>query len=79
MLTAQETLDSIEQDIYARLVREIAGHATSLLAAAQSVATLDLLAGLADVASARRAMCGRCSTKAAPSIFMADATRPSKR
>ncbi|MCB0079204.1 MAG: DNA mismatch repair protein MutS, partial [Anaerolineales bacterium] len=50
----QETLDSIEQDIYARLVREIAGHATSLLAAAQSIATLDLLAGLADVASARR-------------------------
>ncbi|MCC6704950.1 MAG: DNA mismatch repair protein MutS [Thermomicrobiales bacterium] len=53
VLTAQETLDSIEQDIYARVVREVAGQATALLAAAQSIATLDLLAGLADVASAR--------------------------
>jgi DNA mismatch repair protein MutS len=54
VLTAQDTLESIEQDIYARVVREIAGHATTLLATAQSIATLDLLAGLADVASARR-------------------------
>jgi DNA mismatch repair protein MutS len=53
VLNAQDTLDSIEQDIYARVVREVAGHAPSLLAAAQSIATLDLLAGLADVASAR--------------------------
>ncbi len=54
VLTAQETLDSLEQDIYARVVREVAGHSQPLLAAAQAIATLDLLAGLAEVASANR-------------------------
>jgi DNA mismatch repair protein MutS len=53
VLTAQDTLESIEQDIYARVIREVGGQAPTLLAAAKSIATLDLLAGLADVASAR--------------------------
>jgi DNA mismatch repair protein MutS len=54
VLTAQETLASIEQDLFARVLREVAGQAATLLSAAATIATIDVLAALADVASARR-------------------------
>ncbi|MGH2550194.1 MAG: DNA mismatch repair protein MutS, partial [Thermomicrobiales bacterium] len=54
VLTAQETLASIEHDLFARILREIAGQASTLLSAAATIATIDVLANLADVASARR-------------------------
>ncbi len=54
VLTAQETLAAIEQDLFARVLREVARQAATLLDAASTIATLDVLATLADVASARR-------------------------
>jgi DNA mismatch repair protein MutS len=54
VLTAQETLADIEQDVFNRVMREVAGQANTLMAAAGSIATLDLLASLADVAATRR-------------------------
>jgi DNA mismatch repair protein MutS len=54
VLTAQETLASIEADLFARVLREVAGQAATLLNAATTIATIDVLASLADVASARR-------------------------
>lgn len=54
VLTAQETLASIEHDLFARILREIAGQAATLLNAAATIATIDVVANLADVASARR-------------------------
>ena len=54
VLTAEETLASIEQDAFARLLAEIAGHASTLLAAAAAIARLDVLACLAEVAVQRR-------------------------
>ena len=54
VLTAQETLASIEQDVFARVMAETAGQSVPLLEAANAIARLDVLASLADVAATRR-------------------------
>jgi DNA mismatch repair protein MutS len=53
VLTAEETLAGIEADAYRRVVSEVAGAANRLLEAARSVAQLDVLSTLADVAVER--------------------------
>jgi len=53
VLTAQETLAEIESDVFRRVLSEIAGQCGRLLEAAQSVALLDLLSTLAEVAVQR--------------------------
>ncbi|MDQ3044574.1 MAG: DNA mismatch repair protein MutS, partial [Chloroflexota bacterium] len=53
VLTAQETLTGIEADAFRRVCRTVAAAAPTLLAVAQAVAYLDLIAALADVAVER--------------------------
>lgn len=53
VLNAQETLASIEADVYRRVVAQVAGAADPLLAAAAAIARLDVLASLAEVAALR--------------------------
>ncbi len=53
VLTAQETLAGLEADVYRRVVGQVAAAAARLLAAAQAVAGLDLVATLAEVAVQR--------------------------
>jgi len=53
VLTAEETLAGIEADAYRRVVAEVAGTANRLLALARTVAQLDVLSALAEVAIER--------------------------
>jgi DNA mismatch repair protein MutS len=53
ILTAQQTLDDLEADVYKRVVSEVAGQAPRLLAAAGALAYLDVVSTLADVAALR--------------------------
>ena len=53
VLTAQETLADLETDVFRRVLGQVAAWAPALLAAAATVARLDLLAALAEVAVAR--------------------------
>lgn len=54
VLTAQETLADIETNVFRRVVAQVAGAAPRLLAAAQTVALVDVLSTLAEVAVQRR-------------------------
>ena len=54
VLTAQETLAAIEQDVFARVMAETAGQRAQLLEAAEAIGLVDVLGSLAEVASARR-------------------------
>jgi DNA mismatch repair protein MutS len=53
VLGAQETLAHLEADLFRRIVGEVAGHVAALCAAAATVAFLDVVTALADVAAAR--------------------------
>jgi DNA mismatch repair protein MutS len=53
VLTAEDTLHQLESDIYRRLVAQVAVASSRLLAAAQAVAYLDVVASLAEVAVQR--------------------------
>jgi DNA mismatch repair protein MutS len=53
VLTAEDTLHQLESDIYRRLVAQVAVASSQLLAAAQAVAYLDVVASLAEVAVQR--------------------------
>jgi DNA mismatch repair protein MutS len=53
VLTAQDTLAEIEADVFRRVVARVAAEAPTLLAAARTVAYLDVAAALADVAVSR--------------------------
>ena len=50
VLTAQETLAALESDVFKRIVSETAGQAERILKAARTVAHLDVIATLAEVA-----------------------------
>jgi DNA mismatch repair protein MutS len=51
VLNAQERIEALEYELFGELRREVAGHATRLKAAARAVARIDVLAGLAEVAT----------------------------
>ena len=51
VLNAEETLSSMEQDVFARVVRQVADQASKLLSTAAAIAWLDVIAALADVAA----------------------------
>ncbi len=53
VLTAQETLAELETDVFRRVAAEVAGHAPRLLEAAQTLAYVDTVAALAEVAVQR--------------------------
>ena len=53
VLSAQETLATIEADVYKRVLAAVADRAPALLAAAAEIARLDVLAALAEVAASR--------------------------
>ena len=53
VLTAEDTLQQFESDIYRRVVAQVAAAAARLLEAAQAVAYLDVVAALAEVAVQR--------------------------
>lgn len=51
VLNAEETLESMEQDVFHRVMRGVADHASRLLETAAAIAWLDVVTALADVAS----------------------------
>ncbi|HEU5433495.1 MAG TPA: DNA mismatch repair protein MutS, partial [Thermomicrobiales bacterium] len=53
ILNAQQTSADLEADVYRRVMAEVAGRASRLLAAAGAIAYLDVVATLADVAAVR--------------------------
>ncbi|HUG14340.1 MAG TPA: DNA mismatch repair protein MutS [Thermomicrobiales bacterium] len=53
VLAAEECISAAEEDAYARLLAVVAGEAEAVRAAARAVATIDVLAGLAEIASTR--------------------------
>ena len=53
VLTAQETLAEIETDVYRRVLAEIGGQCGRLLQAAHSIAAIDVISALAEVAVQR--------------------------
>jgi DNA mismatch repair protein MutS len=53
VLNAEETLSSMEQDAFHRVVRQVAEQASRLLATAAAIAWLDVVTALADVAATR--------------------------
>ncbi len=54
VLTAEETLATLEADAFRRVVAQVAGSVDRLLEAARTVALADVLASLADIAVGRR-------------------------
>jgi DNA mismatch repair protein MutS len=54
ILAAEERAEQLETEIYAALIRELAGHVGRMRATAQALATIDALNGLATVAAERR-------------------------
>ena len=53
VLTAQDTLNDLEADVFKRVMGQVAARAPKLLAAAAALAFLDVVANLAEVAVAR--------------------------
>jgi DNA mismatch repair protein MutS len=51
VLTAEERIREIEAELFRSLCQEIAGHAQRLLATARTIARLDVVTGLAEVAA----------------------------
>jgi DNA mismatch repair protein MutS len=51
VLNAEDTLQSMEQDVFHRVVRQVADQASKLLATAAAIAWLDTITALAEVAS----------------------------
>lgn len=53
VISAQETLASLEEDVFHRVVSEVASQAAALREVATAIAELDVVAGLAEVAANR--------------------------
>jgi DNA mismatch repair protein MutS len=51
VLNAEDTLTSMEQDVFHRVVRQVADQASKLLSTAAAIAWLDTVSALAEVAA----------------------------